>query len=99
MNTDAVEVTLTTIAGECVLVPISCNSNHWCSIMIDIRKHGRKISRAYLRIGHGVQLDSYNCGLFVLLAFEHVTGVPSVGRMDKKLLMYLRYRYLSLCLH
>ncbi|KAF1785472.1 hypothetical protein GQ600_2957 [Phytophthora cactorum] len=47
----------------------------------------------------GVQLDSYNCGLFVLLAFEHVTGVPSVGQMDKKLLMYLRYRYLSLCLH
>ncbi|ETO58998.1 hypothetical protein F444_22624 [Phytophthora nicotianae P1976] len=47
----------------------------------------------------GVQLDNYNCGLFILLAFEHFTGAPSLGRMDKKLMMYLRYRYLCMCLH
>ncbi|KAF1779584.1 Ulp1 protease family, C-terminal catalytic domain [Phytophthora cactorum] len=38
MDAEAVEATLTTAAGECVLIPISCNSNHWCSIMIDIAK-------------------------------------------------------------
>ncbi|KAF1784425.1 Ulp1 protease family, C-terminal catalytic domain [Phytophthora cactorum] len=103
MDAEAVEATLTTAAGY-------CDSNYWCSIMIDIAKRTVYIydsmQSSYLRTVRvtydsdlGVQLDNYNCGVFVLLAFEHFTGAPSVGRMDKKLIMYLRYRYLSLCLH
>ncbi|KAG3108092.1 hypothetical protein PI124_g20872 [Phytophthora idaei] len=38
MDAEAVEATLTTAAGECVLIPISCDSNYWCSIMIDNAK-------------------------------------------------------------
>ncbi|ETL96060.1 hypothetical protein L917_06287 [Phytophthora nicotianae] len=106
MDTESVEAILSTISGECAIIPISCNSNHWCAIMIDIAKRivyiydAMRSSYQYsVRVDMGVQLDNYNCGLFILLAFEHFTGAPSLGRMDKKLMMYLRYRYLCMCLH
>ncbi|ETL24396.1 hypothetical protein L916_21590, partial [Phytophthora nicotianae] len=38
MDTESVEAILSTISGECAIIPISCNSNHWCAIMIDIAK-------------------------------------------------------------
>lgn len=38
MDAETVESILSTITGECVLIPISSNSNHWCAIMIDIAK-------------------------------------------------------------
>ncbi|ETP04967.1 hypothetical protein F441_18341 [Phytophthora nicotianae CJ01A1] len=42
----------------------------------------------------GVQTDSYNCGIYVLLAFEIFYGAETLGYLDKKTLQCLRYRYL-----
>ncbi|KAG3077192.1 hypothetical protein PC121_g7490 [Phytophthora cactorum] len=44
--------------------------------------------------GLGAQVDSYNCGVYVLLAFEMFCGAESLGHLDKKSLQCLRYRYL-----
>ncbi|KAI9980283.1 hypothetical protein PInf_026464 [Phytophthora infestans] len=44
--------------------------------------------------GLGVQTDSYNCGIYVLLAFEMFCGAEPLGYLDKKTLQCLRYRYL-----
>ncbi|KAG3008492.1 hypothetical protein PC116_g13767 [Phytophthora cactorum] len=44
--------------------------------------------------GLGVQVDSYNCGVYVLLAFEMFCGAEPLGHLDKKSLQCLRYRYL-----
>ncbi|GMG18186.1 unnamed protein product [Phytophthora fragariaefolia] len=44
--------------------------------------------------GLGVQTDSYNCGVYVLLAFEIFCGSEPLGHIDKKTLQCMRYRYL-----
>jgi hypothetical protein len=46
----------------------------------------------------GIQLDNYNCGLFVLVACEIYCGASSPGPNERALLQYLRYRYLCMCL-
>ncbi|EGZ30736.1 hypothetical protein PHYSODRAFT_324050 [Phytophthora sojae] len=48
--------------------------------------------------GLGVQTDSYNCGIYVLNAFEIFCGAEPLGHLDKKTLQCLRYRYLRMCL-
>ncbi|KAE9080927.1 hypothetical protein PF010_g22202 [Phytophthora fragariae] len=48
--------------------------------------------------GLGVQTDSYNCGIYVLIAFEIFCGAEPLGHLDKKTLQCLRYRYLRMCL-
>eukprot|EP00644_Phytophthora_capsici_P019284 jgi/Phyca11/132892/e_gw1.255.8.1 len=45
----------------------------------------------------GTQMDSYNCGLFVLVAFEMFCGANVPGKRSRSLLQYLRYRYLCMC--
>ncbi|EEY68940.1 cysteine protease family C48, putative [Phytophthora infestans T30-4] len=47
--------------------------------------------------GLGVQTDNYNCGIYVLIAFENFCGADQVGLLDKKTLQCMRYRYLRLC--
>ncbi|ETO77469.1 hypothetical protein F444_07341 [Phytophthora nicotianae P1976] len=44
--------------------------------------------------GLEVQVDSYNCGIYVLLAFEMFCGAEPLGHLDKKTLQCLHYRYL-----
>ncbi|GMF51901.1 unnamed protein product [Phytophthora fragariaefolia] len=48
--------------------------------------------------GLGVQTDSYNCGVYVLLAFEMFCGSEPLGHIDKKTLQCMRYRYLRKCM-
>ncbi|ETP44257.1 hypothetical protein F442_09138 [Phytophthora nicotianae P10297] len=48
--------------------------------------------------GLGVQSDSYNCGVYVLLAFEIFCGSEPLGHLDKKTLQCMRYRYLRMCM-
>ncbi|GMF56100.1 unnamed protein product [Phytophthora fragariaefolia] len=48
--------------------------------------------------GLGVQTDSYNCGVYVLLAFELFCGSEPLGHLDKKTLQCMRYRYLCMCM-
>ncbi|ETK75677.1 hypothetical protein L915_17752 [Phytophthora nicotianae] len=38
----------------------------------------------------GVQTDSYNCGIYVLLGFEMFCGAEPLGYLDKKALQCLR---------
>ncbi|KAF1783777.1 hypothetical protein GQ600_12557 [Phytophthora cactorum] len=45
-----------------------------------------------------VQTDSYNCGVYVLLAFKVFCGAEPLGHLDKKTLQCLRYRYLRMCM-
>ncbi|GMF46049.1 unnamed protein product [Phytophthora fragariaefolia] len=40
--------------------------------------------------GLGVQTDSYNCGVYVLLAFEMFCGSEPLGHIDKKTLQCMR---------
>ncbi|KAE9007658.1 hypothetical protein PR003_g17203 [Phytophthora rubi] len=47
----------------------------------------------------GVQVDSYNCGVYMLLAFELFAGAESISQLSRKELQYLRYRYLCMCLN
>lgn len=115
------------LSTEKILIPINCNGNHWCSIMIDMNTASisyydpmsssyassarilaeklkgilSKTSCRHFRTSAyvtdmGVQVDSYSCGMFVLLAFEAFSGA-SLGYLSKQLLAYLRYRYLLLC--
>ncbi|KAG6616185.1 uncharacterized protein IUM83_03827 [Phytophthora cinnamomi] len=49
--------------------------------------------------GLGVQSDSYNCGVYVLLAFEMFCGSEPLGHLDKKTLQCMRYRYLRMCMN
>lgn len=46
----------------------------------------------------GVQVDSYNCGMYVLLAFEVFVGAQGLCMLSRKELQYLRYRYIYMCL-
>lgn len=48
--------------------------------------------------GLGAQVDSYNCGIYVLLAFEMFCGAEPLGYIGKKTLQCLRYRYLRMCM-
>ncbi|KAE9041417.1 hypothetical protein PR001_g6625 [Phytophthora rubi] len=47
----------------------------------------------------GVQVDSYNCGVYMLLAFELFAGAENISQLSRKELQYLRYRYLCMCLN
>ncbi|POM62998.1 hypothetical protein PHPALM_27779 [Phytophthora palmivora] len=58
-------------------------------------KRKRQESRA---LECDVQSDSYNCGVYVLLAFEIFCGSESLGHLDKKTLQCMRYRYLRMCM-
>ncbi|GMF47123.1 unnamed protein product [Phytophthora fragariaefolia] len=46
----------------------------------------------------GVQIDSYNCGIYVLLAFEAFVWGTSPGVVSKDMLQNIRYRYLNICM-
>jgi hypothetical protein len=110
-----------------VLFPINCNNNHWCAVLMDLKKgrvYGSMASsyaasvravaqqmilmlsdgvRPSARLvthdpGLGVQSDSYNCGVYVLLAFEMFCGSEPLGHLDKKTLQCMRYRYLRMCM-
>ncbi|KAL3656799.1 hypothetical protein V7S43_018256 [Phytophthora oleae] len=47
----------------------------------------------------GIQMDTYNCGVYVLLAFEMFADpeASELQQITRKALAYLRYRYLVLC--
>lgn len=45
----------------------------------------------------GVQVDSYNCGIYVLVAFEEIAGAKGLCMLSRKELQYLRYRYICMC--
>ncbi|GMF34551.1 unnamed protein product [Phytophthora fragariaefolia] len=47
----------------------------------------------------GVQIDSYNCGVYMLVAFEVFVGTENISQLSRKELQYLRYRYLCMCLN
>ncbi|KAE9137962.1 hypothetical protein PF005_g12213 [Phytophthora fragariae] len=47
--------------------------------------------------GLGIQVDNYNCGVYVLLAFEIFCGAEPLSHVDKKTLQCLRYRYFRMC--
>ncbi|KUF93266.1 hypothetical protein AM587_10000684 [Phytophthora nicotianae] len=46
----------------------------------------------------GVQVDSYSCGMYMLLAFEVFAGANTLSLLSRKELQYLRYRYLCMCI-
>ncbi|KAG1702270.1 hypothetical protein DVH05_010060 [Phytophthora capsici] len=46
----------------------------------------------------GVQVDNYNCGIYMLVAFEIFCGAESLSLLSKKEIQYLRYRYLCMCI-
>ncbi|OWY99178.1 hypothetical protein PHMEG_00029871 [Phytophthora megakarya] len=113
-------------SDEKFMIPVNCNGNHWCSIMIELGEKKRIYfydpmessyktgvrsaaqvakqlvpeqqldgCRAQSYGSHlGVQTDSYNCGIYVLIAFELFAGAASPGLVDKRTLQYMRYRYL-----
>ncbi|ETP34000.1 hypothetical protein F442_17592, partial [Phytophthora nicotianae P10297] len=39
----------------------------------------------------GAQVDSYNCGMYMLLGFEVFAGAESLRLLSRKELQYLRY--------
>ncbi|KAF1786541.1 hypothetical protein GQ600_2578 [Phytophthora cactorum] len=46
----------------------------------------------------GVQVDSYNCGMYVLLAFEEFVGKEPLTYISAKELPFFSYRYLCRCI-
>lgn len=46
----------------------------------------------------GVQVDGYNCGMYMMIAFEMFTGGEKLSLLSKKELQYLRYRYICMCI-
>jgi hypothetical protein len=48
--------------------------------------------------GLGIQTDNYNCGIYVLLAFEIFCGAEPLRLVDRRLLQCMRYRYLRMCM-
>ncbi|GMF40503.1 unnamed protein product [Phytophthora fragariaefolia] len=117
------------IKEEVVLIPINCNGNHWCSIVVRLETsevcyydpmHSSyvvsvravaetlatmlpkpPISRYRVRLYDadlGTQLNNYNCGMYLLLAFEMFVGARGIETLDRKLVQYLRYRYLRMCI-
>ncbi|OWZ19049.1 hypothetical protein PHMEG_0006761 [Phytophthora megakarya] len=57
----------------------------------------RKYRAHHYQSDLGVQVDSYNCGVYVLLAFEEFAGAQGLSMLSRKELQYLRYRYLAVC--
>ncbi|KUF76310.1 hypothetical protein AM587_10004712 [Phytophthora nicotianae] len=124
VNTDNITAFLRANSCDVVLIPVNCNRNHWCSIMVRsssrevhiydpmsskyvtfVRAAAQKLIHLLRKTADepsysvhlyssdvGVQYDSYNCDIYVLLSFEHFTGAPQLGRGDKKMLQCLRYR-------
>ncbi|GMF40777.1 unnamed protein product [Phytophthora fragariaefolia] len=45
----------------------------------------------------GIQVGSFNCGVYVLLAFEEFAGAQGLCMLGRKELQYLRYRYICMC--
>ncbi|GMF44606.1 unnamed protein product [Phytophthora fragariaefolia] len=45
----------------------------------------------------GVQVDSYNCRIYMMTAFEMFAGADKLKLLSKKDLQYLRSRYLCMC--
>ncbi|KAG1698684.1 hypothetical protein DVH05_014641 [Phytophthora capsici] len=135
MEHGAVSVPMTVFADmfknlskEKILIPVCCNKNHWCGIMVDVDRteaivydpmastymNGvraltekivtqlptfapRKYRVSPYRGNLGVQVDSFNCGMYVLLAFEVFAGADELSYLNRKELQYLRYRYLCMC--
>ncbi|KAE9292500.1 hypothetical protein PF008_g25047 [Phytophthora fragariae] len=48
--------------------------------------------------GLGIQSDNYNCGIYVLLAFEIFCEAEPLGLVNRSMLQCMRYRYLRMCL-
>ncbi|KAE9047384.1 hypothetical protein PR003_g2886 [Phytophthora rubi] len=101
INVDEIKPVMYGVSDEKVLIPINCNGNHWCFIMIDLGNallyyydpmasiyamklrvlasklkdviqvaDDRRIRVQPLTTNMGIQVDSYNCGVYNLLAFE-----------------------------
>ncbi|KAI9995002.1 hypothetical protein PInf_011887 [Phytophthora infestans] len=128
MDVDTLKGSFFGAATERVLIPINCNSSHWCAIMISLAtgevkcydpmqstyKVGVRAKAEQLKallpdragryhVGFydadfGIQTDSYNCGIYVLLASEVFSGATSPGVVDSQKLRCLRYRYLKMCM-
>lgn len=128
----AVETMKDVFAGmtnQKILIPVICNKNHWCAVMMDLSlkevfiydpmssSYGVKVrplaekmvallpdfaTRKYRIRPYtselGVQVDSYNCGMYMLLAFEIFAGAENLYLLSRKELQYLRYRYLCMCI-
>ncbi|GMF59713.1 unnamed protein product [Phytophthora fragariaefolia] len=116
------------VSNERILIPMNCNGNHWCAIMVNLQTHEirhydpmmssygvsiRAVAQRLLQFmprsegrykvdpyvtDMGVQVDSYNCGIYVLLAFEMFCGEKDVGLLRPTILQYMRYRYMRMCL-
>lgn len=128
-SSEIIREALSGLTTEKVLIPVNCNGNHWCAIMMDLEGgviyvydsssssyvvNVRAVAQTMVVLlppgaqkafrvrvfdaGLGVQTDSYNCEIYVLLAFEMFCGAEPLGHVDKKMLQCLRYRYLCTCL-
>ncbi|KAG3110498.1 hypothetical protein PI124_g19673 [Phytophthora idaei] len=106
---EAIRNKMAGLSEEKVLFPVNCNGNHWCFMVMNLEKGKMLISllpngaRPSQRVqtyesGLGVQVDSYNCGVYVLLTFKVFCGAEPLGHLDKKTLQCLRYRYLRMCM-
>ncbi|KAG6949340.1 hypothetical protein JG687_00014928 [Phytophthora cactorum] len=57
------------------------------------------VTRYHIRTyeaSHGIQMDSYTCGVYVLAVFQMLCRAFAVGTFDKKMRQCLRYRYLCI---
>ncbi|KAF1786402.1 hypothetical protein GQ600_4942 [Phytophthora cactorum] len=60
------------------------------------------VTRYHIRTyeaSHGIQMDSYTCGVYVLAVFQMLCRSFAVGTFDKKMRQCLRYRYLCIALN
>ncbi|KAI9999295.1 hypothetical protein PInf_004117 [Phytophthora infestans] len=109
------------LSKEKILIPVCCNKNHWCGIMVDVERTEaivydpmdstymvgvraltekivtqlsnfapRQYRVSPYRGNLGVQVDSFNCGMYVLLAFEVFAGADGLSYLNRKGLQYLR---------
>ncbi|KAG2940958.1 hypothetical protein PC117_g10382 [Phytophthora cactorum] len=106
---EAIRNEMAGLSEEKVLFPVNCNWNHWCFMVMNLEKgkmlisllpNGARPSQCVqtYESGLGVQVNSYNCGVYVLLASKVFCGAEPLGRLDKKTLQCLRYRYLRMCM-
>ncbi|EGZ29350.1 hypothetical protein PHYSODRAFT_474969, partial [Phytophthora sojae] len=70
---------------------------HKLAGLIQAGRRGVKIDTLEYDTDVGTQLNNYNCGIYILLGFEHFIGAPALGELDKKKLQCLRCRYLNMC--
>ncbi|KAE8979164.1 hypothetical protein PR002_g24495 [Phytophthora rubi] len=95
---------LASLSTEKVLVPLNCGGNHCvravAQTMLDLLPPGaHKTFRARIYDpGLGIQSDNYNCGIYVLLAFEIFCEAEPLGLVNRSMLQCMRYRYLRMCL-